>query len=102
MLKTIIEKECLPQIYGGYISIKKDGKEFHISSVPSFVLGTDRYHDSVYENGEEFEDDEGNKYEIKICSSNVGVDWELILSAKNGNDESLEKRIITEYQSNDY
>jgi len=102
MSKMIKGNDGLPPISGGYISIKKNGNEFHIASVPSFVLGADRYRDSVSENDDEFEDNEGNEFAISIRSSNAGVDWELSLSAKNGDDEDLAKRINMEYQSNDY
>jgi len=101
MPKTIAGNDCLPPVTGGYISIKKDGKEFHIASVPSLVLGADRYRDSVTENDDEFIDDEENGFAISIFSSNVGVDWELSLTAKNGDDEELAKHIEMEYQSND-
>ncbi len=102
MAHLITGNDCLPPVSGGYISIKKDGKEIHIASVPSFVPGADRYRDSVSENDDEFEDDEGNEFSISIWSSNVGVEWALNLSAKNGDDKSLLSRIKTEYQSNDY
>ncbi len=102
MPRTITETECLSPMFGGYISIRKDGNEFYIASVPSFVLGADRYRESVSENDEKFKDDEGNEFEISIWSSTVGVDWKLSLSAKNGDDEVLEKRISMEYQNNDY
>jgi len=102
MARLISGNDTLPPLSGGYISIIKDGKEIHIASVPSFVLGADRYRDSVSENDDEFEDDEGNEFSINIWSSNVGVEWELNLSAKNGNDKALANRIKTEYQSNAY
>jgi hypothetical protein len=91
-----------PALSGGYISVMKDGEEIHIVSVPSFVFGADRYRDSTSQNEDEFEDDEGNEFFISIVSSNVGVDWELSLSARNGNDKDLVSRIKIDYQSNEY
>ncbi len=102
MSRIITGNDGLPPISGGYLSIKKEGKEFHIASVPSFVPGADRYHDSVLENDDDFKDKEGNQFVISIWSSNVGVDWKLSLFAKNGDDETLAKHIDMEYQSNDY
>ncbi len=102
MPQLIKGKDSLPPILGGYILIIKDGEEIHISGVPSFVPGADRYRDSVSENNDEFEDDEGNEFSIRICSSNQGVEWELNLSAKDGDDKALAAHIRTEYQSNDY
>lgn len=91
-----------PALSGGYISIRKDGNEIHIVSVPSFVFGSDRYRDSVSQNDDEFEDDEGNGYSIGIVSSNVGVDCELTISAKNGSDKDLARRIEMIFQGNEY
>ncbi len=102
MSQSITGNDSLPSVSGGYISIIKDGKEIHIASVPSFVLGADRYRDSVSENDDEFQDDEGNEFSISIWSSNVGVDWKLNLSAKNGDDGALASRIKMDYQRNDY
>jgi len=102
MPQSISGTDPSPALSGGYISIKKDGKELHIVSVPSFVFGSDRYRDSASQNEDEFEDDEGNEFSIIISSSNVGVDWELSLSAKNGQDKDLAKRIKMDYQSNEY
>lgn len=97
MAITITGTESLPPIYGGYLSIKKDGKEFHISGVPSCVVGADRYRDSVSRNDDAFEDNEGNKFAITIMSSTAGVDWELDFTAKNGDDKTLAARIGLEY-----
>ncbi len=102
MAELITGEDSLPSLYGGYLSIIKDGKEIHIFSVPSLVFAADRYRDSVSENDDEFEDDEGNEFSISIRSSNIGVEWELDLSAKNGDDKTLVSRIKMEYQSNDY
>lgn len=102
MSQTVMRTDPSPALSGGYISIIKDGKEIHISSVPSFVFGSDRYRDSLSRNEDEFEDDEGNEFSITIVSSNVGVDWELRFSAKNGQDQDLASRIAMDYQKNEY
>ncbi len=54
MSRIITETERLLPIFGGYISIKKDGNEFYIAGVPSIVPGADRYRDSLSKNDEAF------------------------------------------------
>jgi hypothetical protein len=102
MSLSISGTNCSPAISGGYLSIKRDNKEIHISSIPTPVLIADRYRDSVVENDDEFVDEEGNEFAINISSSNVGVDWEIVLSAENGNDTELARRIKLDYQPNEY
>jgi len=102
MTQLIKERNSLPPVSGCYLSIIKDNKEIHISSVPSFVLGADRYRDSVSENDDEFKDDEGNEFLIKIYSSDTGVEWMLNVSPINGDVNALRNRIRMEYQGNDY
>jgi len=102
MSKIITGNDGLLPILGGYIYIKKEGKEFHIASVPSLAPGINLYRENVLENDDNFKDNEGNQFVISIWSSHVGIDWKLRLSAKNGDDEALAKQIEMEYQSNDY
>lgn len=99
---SISGNTATPALSGGYLSIKRDSKEIHISSIPTPILMADRYRDSVTENDDEFKDEEGNEFAVNIFSSIVGVDWETKLSAKNGNDTELAKRIKLDYEPNDY
>ncbi|MGI2125325.1 hypothetical protein [Shewanella oncorhynchi] len=100
---TIEGTDCLPPISGGYLVINIDGSEFHITSVPSPVLGADRHRDSVSENYDTVEDDEGNEFSIIVWSSNVGVDWQIDVKVSEGVDEQeLKERIDVEYQANDF
>lgn len=103
-MSFIIEgTDCMPPISGGYLIINLDGSEFHITSVPSPVLGADRHRDSVSENYDMVEDDEGNEFSILVWSSNVGVDWQIDVNAAKGVDEKdLKERIDVEYQANDF
>ncbi len=78
-----------------------DGKEFHIVSVPSPILGAARHRDTVNENYDIIEDDEGNEFSTMVWSSNVGVDWQIDVKPA-GNDQNLKKRIDVEYQANDF
>jgi len=91
----------MPPISGGYLIINLDGKEFCIVSVPSPVLVADRHRDSVTENYEMLEDENGNVFSITVWSSNVGVDWKIDITTP-GNEESLKNRIDVEYQANDF
>ncbi len=98
---TIEGNDCLPPLSGGYLIINIDEKEFYIVSVPSPVLGVDRYKDSVNENSDIVEDDEGNEFSITVLSSNVGVDWQIDVKAE-GDEEKFRKRIDVEYQANEF
>jgi len=100
---TIEGTDCMPPISGGYLIINIDGSEFHITSVPSPVLGADRHKDSVSENYDLVEDDEGNEFSIHVWSSNVGVDWQIDVNVSTeGDEEDLKERIEVEYQANDF
>ncbi len=101
MSLTIEGNDCLPPLSGGYLIISIDQKEFYIISVPSPVLGADRYKDSVNENSDIVEDDEGNEFSITVLSSNVGVDWQIDVKVK-GDEEDFRKRIDVEYQANEF
>jgi hypothetical protein len=95
--------DCLPAVNGGYITVYLDESEIHIASVPSFNLMAEKYRDSMVDNMEEFVDKDGNEYVINICSSNVGVDWDLEIYPKNEEDRSaLVEKIRIEYESNQY
>ncbi len=100
MTFTIEGNDSFPPLSGGYLIISIDGREFHIASVPSPILA-DRHRDSVCENFDVAEDDEGNEFSITIWSSNVGVDWTIDITPKADEDD-LRKRIKVEYQANDY
>jgi len=100
---TIEGTEGVPPLSGGYLIISIDGQEFRIVSVPSPVLVADRYRDSVSENYDTVEDSEGNEFSINVWSSNVGVDWQIdVTAAKQVNENDLRKRIGVEYQANDF
>lgn len=96
---TLEGNEDLPAVFGGYLVILKDNQELAVVSVPSFNLLADRYRDSVIENDDSFEDDEGNEYMINIYSSNTGIDWNLEIGSQN---EEILNHIKVEYQPNDY
>ena len=101
-MNFIIEgTDCLPPLSGGYLIISIDNEEFNIVSVPSPVFGADRYRDSVSENSDIVEDEEGNVFSITVLSSNVGVDWIIEVGAKS-DEEKLRKRIDVEYQANEF
>ncbi|MBF0451807.1 MAG: hypothetical protein HQK75_13975 [Candidatus Magnetomorum sp.] len=93
--------DCLPPLSGGYLIINIDKKEFHIVSVPSPVLGADRHRDSVNENSDFVEDEEGNAFSVTVLSSNVGVDWTIEVETKS-DEEEFRKRISVEYQANEF
>ncbi|EOV3406626.1 hypothetical protein ACONJS_004551 [Vibrio parahaemolyticus] len=94
--------DCMPSISGGYLLVTIDGEEISTIGVPSPILA-DKHRDSVNENYDDFEDSEGNQYEVMVWSSNVGVDWEVTVKAAQGIDENiLEERVEVEYQANDF
>ena len=62
---------------GGYLYIYRDDTLIHIASIPSPNLLADRSSDSVVENVDEFEDENGNAFVIVINSSITGIDWSL-------------------------
>ncbi len=92
--------DSLPSGSGGYLYISLDGHEVATVSVPSPAY-EDRYRDSVVENGDDFEDYEGNHYSVNVFSSNVGVDWTISVSTEQ-NDSDVKDRIQVEYQANEY
>lgn len=92
--------DSLPSVSGGYLLISLDGQELATVGVPS-PRYEDRYSDSVVENDDEFDDEEGNRYSVSVYSSNVGVDWVVSVS-NEGNDADIKKRIKVEYQANEY
>lgn len=96
---TIDGNDCLPPISGGYLVIFLDDEEIASVSVPSPNYA-DKYSESVVENDDEVEDDEGNTYSISVYSSNVGVDWTVDVSTENPSD--LRDRVHVEYVSNEY
>ncbi len=98
---TIKGNDFLPPLSGGYLIVNIDKKEFCIVSVPSPVLGADRHRDSVNENSDIVEDDEGNEFSITVLSSNVGVDWQIDVKAK-GDEDKFRKRIDVEYKANEF
>lgn len=92
--------DSLPSGSGGYLYITVDGQELGTVSVPSPAY-EDRYSDSIVENDDAFEDDEGNQYDVSIYSSNVGVEWVITVSNER-NDSDIKDRIKVEYQANEY
>lgn len=96
---TIDGNDCLPPVSGGYLVIFLDDDEIASVSVPSPNYA-DRYSDSVVENDDEVEDDEGNTYSVSVYSSNVGVDWTIDVTSERP--EDLKSRIRAEYLPNEY
>lgn len=95
--------ESMPTLNGGYLVLKIDDRDFHITSVPSPNLLGERYRDTVSENYDKVEDEEGNTYSILVTSSNVGVDWTIdIDTAQNDDQFNLQDRIAVEFLANDY
>jgi len=92
--------DCSPALAGGYLSVLKDGKEIFIAAVPSLVPCFDRYRDSVSENDEIFEDEEGNEIAVTVQSSSVGVDWQIDVNQREGA-ESLKGRLDARFQPNE-
>jgi hypothetical protein len=97
---TLDGNDCMPPISGGYLIVYKDSNEITVVSVPSPNYTADRHRDSVSENYDSVEDDNGNKYNISAWSSNVGVDWSVEVDSIAG--ESLEGRIRVEYHANEF
>ena len=92
-------QSSMPSIAGGYLVIKLNNQVFHITSVPSpFLLG-EGYRDSIVENDDDLEDDDGNHYLVNVWSSNVGVDWEIKIDTA---DDELKNRVSVEYQPNEF
>ncbi|CAN2049205.1 conserved hypothetical protein [Candidatus Magnetomoraceae bacterium gMMP-13] len=84
---------------GGYLYIYKDDKLLHIASIPSPNLLADNFSQSVVENNEDFNDDNGNEFTIDILSSKVGVDWNL---TSYPDDENIIKNIQYKVKLNEY
>ncbi|MGF1685016.1 hypothetical protein [Photobacterium minamisatsumaniensis] len=89
----------MPPISGGYLLIYRGAEELTVVSVPSPNFVADRYRDSVSENYDSFEDDEGNEFSITVWSSNVGVDWTVEVTTEN---DMLEEQIRVEYHANEF
>ncbi|WP_017223509.1 hypothetical protein [Moritella dasanensis] len=96
---TLEGNDCMPPISGGYLIVYKDTTELTVVSVPSPNYTADRYRDSVSDNYDSIEDYEGNKFNIIVTSSNVGVDWTVEIDSL---DESLMGRIRVEYHANEF
>ncbi len=100
---TISGSEHLPSLGGGYIAIKKGGREIYIASVPSFNPTGERYMESRVDNFEKFEDENGNVFFIDIYSSNAGVDWKLgVNPQKPGTEDDLLHTLEVEYEANEF
>jgi hypothetical protein len=96
---TLEGNDCMPPISGGYLIVYKGSAEFTVISVPSPNYTADRYRDSVSENGDTVEDEDGNEFNISVWSSNVGVDWSVEVDT---NDDSLEEKIKVKYHANEF
>jgi hypothetical protein len=92
--------DCLPAPAGGYLSVLKDGEEIFIAAVPSPVPFADRFRESVSENDEIFEDEEGNEIAVAVQSSSVGVEWSIDVSQSEGT-ESLVGRLDARFRANE-
>lgn len=92
--------DCMPSVSGGYLLITCDEQEIAMVSVPSPTFA-DCHRDSVNQNFDEFEDEYGNKYDVFVSSSNVGVDWNVTVE-NDSDDYDLEDSIHVEYLPNDY
>ncbi len=91
----------MPAVDDGYIYVYLDDDELHIASVPSFNLMGDNRRQNLVENFEEFSDEDGNEYAIRIYSSNDGVEWELEIYPKNEKLRGeIAKKIRTEFEPN--
>lgn len=90
--------DCLPPVSGGYLIIFKNDKELSVISVPSPILSANRHRDSVIENNDSFSDDEGNDYSVSVWSSNVGVDWQVDVSAPC----DIRDQLKVEYRANEF
>ncbi|MEZ8036652.1 hypothetical protein [Vibrio crassostreae] len=100
MMKFTLEgNDCMPPISGGYLLIYRGTEEVTVVSVPSPNFVAERYRDSVSENYDSFEDEEGNEFNINVWSSNVGVDWTLDVETK---DRALKEQIRVEYHANEF
>ncbi|EAQ54431.1 hypothetical protein [Vibrio sp. MED222] len=96
---TLEGNDCMPPISGGYLLIYRGSEEITVVSVPSPNFTADRYRDSVSENYDSFEDENGNEFNINVWSSNVGVDWTLDVVTADG---TLEEQIRVEYHANEF
>ena len=96
---TLDGNDCMPPVSGGYLIVYRGSVELSVVSVPSPNFVADRYRDSVSENSDSFEDDNGNDYSVTVCSSSVGVDWTLEVST---DDPVLESEIKVEYHANEF
>ncbi|MBA6222613.1 hypothetical protein H4J51_17460 [Colwellia sp. MB02u-18] len=92
--------DCLPSINGGYLVIRFNGAEVGMVSVPSPIFA-DRHRDSINQNHDEFEDENGNTYDVFVSSSNVGVDWTVNVS-NSDLEQEIENLVAVEYIANDY
>jgi hypothetical protein len=97
---TLSGSDCAPALAGGYLSLLKDGREIFIAAVPSPLPFADRHRETIAENDEIFEDEEGNEISISVQSSNVGIDWFIEVNQKEGA-ENLEGRLDTRFQANE-
>lgn len=73
----------MPTPFGGYLILNLDGKEFHITSVPSPVANHLPYQNIVVENSDIVADSEGNEFDINVYSSSAGVDWQIEIKPAN-------------------
>lgn len=73
----------MPTPFGGYLIINLDGKEFHITSVPSPVVNHLPYQNIVVENSDIVADSEGNEFDINVYSSSLGLDWQIEIKPAN-------------------
>lgn len=83
---------------GGYLYIYLDDRLLHIASIPSPYLLADRSTESVVENVDEFEDENGHEFVIAIYSSIAGIIWHL---AEYPNDTDLLMRLRYEVRLNE-
>lgn len=76
---------------GGYLDIKIDGKTIATVSVPAPDFTAERSRDSIVSWDEQFQDNEGNDYDVTVHSSIYGVEWEIDIKVDETSCQASEK-----------
>ena len=91
--------ENLPPLNGAYLYVYKGDNLLGIVGIPSPNLMAENYKDSVVMNYEELFDEEQNEYEIKVISSNAGIEWEFVQYPDN---EEILKQLRIEVRYSEF